>query len=64
MLWVIIPVIKLLVSKVFPIPIIFVPQSLLQPAFIEDLGISRVQNPYYLPLTAHTAPNPVFFFAQ
>ena len=42
MLWVIIPVIYLLVSKIFPILIIVVPQPLLQPAFVEDLGILHV----------------------
>ena len=44
-----------------PHPINFVPQPLLQSAFVEDLGISHVYNSYHLSLTAHTAPNSVFF---
>ena len=62
MLSVIVPVIYSLVLKIFPIPIIFVPLPILQPAFIEDLENSHVyKKSYYLPfLLYHSAPNPVF----
>ena len=41
MLWAIGPVTEMLATKIVPIPIIYVPQPLLQPAFSEDLGISH-----------------------
>ena len=57
MLWVIVPVTKLLVFKIFPIPIIFAPQPLLQPAFLKILEFHMYKNHvicYQLPLPRPT----------